>query len=76
MNTAFLKDTAWLRIVVYPRHFVITACFASSRLSLFFCGNEPCLYFSIAFKLMKPFPSRSPAVSLKKPCPSVPKKTN
>ena len=26
MNTAFLKYTAWLRIVVYPRHFVITAC--------------------------------------------------
>ena len=39
-----------------PRHFVVTACFASSRLSLFFCGNEPCLYFSIAFMQIKPFP--------------------
>ena len=51
------KGTAWLRIDK-PRHFVITACFASSRLSLL-CGNEPCLYFSIASKLIKPLPSRS-----------------
>ena len=29
----FNKGTAWLRIDIYPRHFVITACFASSRLS-------------------------------------------
>src|SRR5574344_1552352 len=29
-----------------PRHFGVTACFASSRLSVLFCGNEPCLYFS------------------------------
>ena len=54
----FNKGTAWLRIDIYPRHFVITACFASSRLSLL-CGNEPCLYFSIAFMQIKPFPSRS-----------------
>ena len=31
----FFKDTAWLRIDI-PRHFVITACFASSRLSYIF----------------------------------------
>ena len=47
------KDTAWLRIDK-PRHFGITACFASSRLSLL-CGNEPCLYFSIALMQIKPF---------------------
>ena len=29
----FNKGTAWLRIDIYPRHCVITACFASSRLS-------------------------------------------
>ena len=57
----FFKDTAWLRIDIYPRHFVITACFASSRLSLL-CGNEPCLYFSIALSKYSLYPSRSPAV--------------
>ena len=39
----FNKDTAQLRIdCVYPRHFVITACFASSRLSLLcnILGND------------------------------------
>ena len=46
--------TSWLRLAG-----------ASSRLSLL-CGNEPCLYFSIAFKLIKPFPSRSqPCLFLK-----------
>ena len=51
------KDTAGSALI-FPRHFVITACFASSQLSLL-CGNEPCLYLSIALKLMKPFPSCS-----------------
>ena len=67
----FDKDTAWLRIDK-TRHFVITACFASSRLSLL-CGNEPCLYFSIALIQIKPLPITQPAVSFLKPCPSVPK---
>ena len=58
----FNKGTAWLRIDIYPRHFVITACFASSRLSLL-CGNEPCLYFSIALIQIKPLPIAQPAVS-------------
>ena len=35
MNTAFLKDTAWLRIVVYPRHFVITACLRKFTATLY-----------------------------------------
>ena len=52
-------------LIVYPRHFVITACFASSRLSLL-CGNEPCLYFSIALSKYSLYPSRSLAVSFLK----------
>ena len=67
----FHKGTAWLRIDIYPRHFVITACFASSRLSFIlqyfnFQFIKPCLYFSIALMQIKPFPSRSPAVSFLK----------
>ena len=51
----------------FPRHFVIRACLASSRLSfIFHYFNfqfiKPCLYFSIALRQIKPFPSRSPAV--------------
>ena len=42
----FFKGTASSALIL-SRHFVVTACFASSRLSLL-CGNEPCLYFSIA----------------------------
>ena len=50
----------------FPRHFVVMACFASSRLSYIFQYSnfsifqyfilEPCLYFSIAFMQIKPFP--------------------
>ena len=31
----FFKDTAWLRIVVYPRHFVITACLRKFTATLY-----------------------------------------
>ena len=43
----FFKRHGFSSALILSRHFVVTACFASSRLSLL-CGNEPCLYFSIA----------------------------
>ena len=55
----FFKDTALApHDYVMSRHFVVTACLASSRLSSLFWmidhipnTNEPCLYFSIAFSI-------------------------
>ena len=52
----FFKDTAWLRIDIFHGTSWLRLACASSRLSLLFCGNEPCLYFSIAFMQIKPFP--------------------
>ena len=60
----FFKGTASSALIL-SRHFVVTACFASSRLSLL-CGNEPCLYFSIALSKYSLYPSRSLAVSFLK----------
>ena len=34
-NPRLFKDTAWLRIVVYPRHFVITACLRKFTATLY-----------------------------------------
>ena len=72
------KSTAFSKIrlgyaLTYTRHFVITACFASSRLSLL-CGNEQVYTFSIALMQIKPLSIAQLAVPFSKPCPSVPKK--
>ena len=71
-STAFSKTRLGYALT-YTRHFVITACFASSRLSLL-CGNEQVYTFSIALMQIKPLSIAQLAVPFSKPCPSVPKK--
>ena len=41
----FFKATAWLRLEMNPRHFVITACCSQVHGLVCFNVNEPCLYF-------------------------------
>ena len=62
----FFKDTAWLRIDIFHGTSWLRLACASSRLSYIFQYSnfsifqyfilEPCLYFSIAFMQIKPFP--------------------
>ena len=61
-NPRLFQRHGFSSALILSRHFVVTACFASSRLSLL-CGNEPCLYFSIALSKYSLYPSRSLAVS-------------
>ena len=62
----FLKDTALAPHRYYPRHFVVTACFASSRLSYIF------QYFNISiFQYFKKSGGRPGISATVSPCKTI-----